>query len=882
MTVENMSVVLSANIGAYVSAMGQAEKATERYAKTVQSSMARIANDTTNEAGQVMGATTRMWDRPAVALSEFGGKMQRLGSSMSQVGLSMAPIGVAAAAVFTKSIQSAAEFDKSLRQVAAIAGASSQQMEVLRQGALKWGADTVYSADEVTEGMKELASAGQNTNQIMKNMPSIINLAQATQTNLGEAAKVVAAQLNVFGDTGLTAAKAADILTNASNLSAASVEYMETALSYIGPQARDAGMGLDEVSSYISILANSGLGASKAGTTLRSMLTSLTSPSDKTAATLEQLGVSLYDTDGKFRGFGTVLQDIRKKTAGMNDESKNAVVSGLFDKTATSGALTLLGKSQKSIDNMTKKMGETGTASKAAKKQNEGLYATIERMNGAFDSLGKALGGMKNGPLIDFMNLIDKVVSKMADWAQENPKAAQAIMILLGAVAGIVAALVGLGAIFASIGAVIAGFGAALPVIGALIGAMVSPIGLVGLAIAAIVVAGKALIDNWGAVKKFFANMWQAILAQWYMAGDYIAQFWDGIKTGAIDAWNALVKGLAEFGSGFMSSWNTLWSAVGTWFTDQWNRMKDGAATIWNAISSVASSVWNGIVSVLKSLVDAIVSNVTNRWNNLMNNIQGILNAISSIISGIWNGIKSFLSGVISGIVSMAQNRWNNMKTNFQNITQAISSVVSGIFNGLKNLLGGAIDGAVQWITNAWSNLKGLMGSLTSGIVDRVTSLFKINIDLGAQGRAIMDSFKRGLTAAFEGVKHFVGGIANWIKDHKGPIQYDRKLLIPAGKAIMNGLNAGLERQFGTVMDTVGSMAGQIQGAVDGEFTGAAMSLGNTGVNVTRQLQANIDTNNTRAQPANINLSIGGSTYRTFVNDISNQQNQTYAVTKRL
>lgn len=838
MGVENMSVVLSANIGGYVSAMGQAEKATERYAKSVQSSMARIANDTTNEAGQVMGATTRMWDRPAVAMNAFGSKMTQIGSKMGRIGMDMEPIAKAAAGVFTKSIQSAAEFDKSLRQVAAIAGATGQEMEVLRQGALKWGADTVYSADEVTEGMKELASAGQNTNQIMKNMPAIINLAQATQTNLGEAAQVVAAQLNVFGDTGLTAAKAADILTNAANLSAASVEYMETALSYIGPQARDAGMGLDEVSSYVAILANSGLGASKAGTTLRSMLTSLTSPSAKTAATLDQLGVSLYDADGKFRGFGTVLEDIRTKTAGMSNESKNAAVSGLFDKTATSGALTLLGQSQTSIDNMTKKMGETGTASAAAKKQNDGLYATIERMNGAFDSLGKALGGMKDGPLLDFMDLIDKVVSKMGNWVQENPKAAQAIMILSAAIAGIVTVLLGLGAIFASIGAVIAGFGAALPVIGALITAMVSPIGLIGLAIAAIVVAGKALIDNWDAVKEFFANLWQGILAQWNMAGDYIAQFWDGIKNGAVDAWNSLVQGLAEFASGFMSSWNKLWSSVGTWFTDQWNRMKDGATTIWNAILSVATSVWNGI--------------------------------------------KSFFSGVIKGIVSIAKTCWNNMKNNFQTITEAISSVVGKIFNGLKKLLGGAIDGAVEWITNAWSNLKELMGSLTSGIVDRVKSLFKIDIDLGAAGRAIMDSFKKGLTAAWEGVKKFVGGIADWIKDHKGPIQYDRKLLIPAGKAIMNGLNAGLEGQFGAVMNTVGSMAGQIQGAVDGEFTGAALSLGNSGVNVTRQLQANIDTNNSQAQPANINLSIGGSTYRAFVNDISNQQSQTYAVTNRI
>ncbi|MCW1043163.1 hypothetical protein OJ597_12360, partial [Streptococcus anginosus] len=60
------------------------------------------------------------------------------------------------------------------------------------------------------------------------------------------------------------------------------------------------------------------------------------------------------------------------------------------------------------------------------------------------------------------------------------------------------------------------------------------------------------------------------------------------------------------------------------------------------------------------------------------------------------------------------------------------------------------------------------------------------------------------------GVTDFVGGIAGWIRDHKGPIEYDKRLLIPAGKAIMNGLNEGLKNQFKSVQSTVSGMAGDI------------------------------------------------------------------------
>ena len=136
----------------------------------------------------------------------------------------------------------------------------------------------------------------------------------------------------------------------------------------------------------------------------------------------------------------------------------------------------------------------------------------------------------------------------------------------------------------------------------------------------------------------------------------------------------------------------------------------------------------------------------------------------------------------------------------------------------MKSTVLGLIDGLVQGAKNAWESMKQGVRDL----VDKVTSIFDgiKNIDLWEAGKAILDGFLGGLKSAWDSVTDFVGGIAGWIADHKGPIEYDRKLLIPAGNAIMQGLDRGLQDRFKDVKKSVGGMAGEISNAFSNDDFG--------------------------------------------------------------
>lgn len=306
-----------------------------------------------------------------------------------------------------------------------------------------------------------------------------------------------------------------------------------------------------------------------------------------------------------------------------------------------------------------------------------------------------------------------------------------------------------------------------------------------------------AVKNLWSSFQEFITTLWQGIVAVatpiWNMLVTVISAVWNNIVTAVSVAIN-LVSNVI---SNVMNVISVAWSAI-------WNVISAVVGTVWSIIQTVISTAINAVAAILSAVTSAIQGNWSAVWANIQNLVSIVWNGIISVVSTAINGVSSVIQAVMSAISSVWGAMWNAIKNEAGAIWNGIKSVVSSGINGTRQVIASAMNGISSVVSGGWNTIKGIFSSSAQALAGLV------HVDLSGAGRAIMNSLLSGLRSAWGAVKHFVGGIAGWIKAHKGPISYDRRLLIPAGKAIMTGLNQGLNSSFGDVKGNVKAMASEI------------------------------------------------------------------------
>lgn len=368
--------------------------------------------------------------------------------ALDSIGNRMALAGAGLAGGFALATKSFMDFDKTMSEVGAATQANAAQLNALREAALQAGADTQYSATEAAQGIVELGKAGVGTSDVLSGgLTGALALAASGQMSVADASEAAATALTQFQLSGKDVTHVADVYAAAAGKAQGSVADLALGMSYVGPVANGLGISLEETAGTLALFASNGLLAEKGGTGLRGTIASLIGPSDDAAGLLADLGIQVYDTQGKFIGMAGVADQLQQAFQGVSDAERNAAFATIFGRENLQAANILYREGAKGVRDWTAAVDDQGFATEYAGKLMNNLSGDIEQLQGSIETTLIRGGSGAN----DGLRLMAKGATEAVNAFGALPEGLQQITVVGAGVAGAVL-LVGGAAVKGAVG----------------------------------------------------------------------------------------------------------------------------------------------------------------------------------------------------------------------------------------------------------------------------------------------------------------------------------------------------------------------------------------------------------------------------------------------
>ncbi|MEV2964924.1 phage tail tape measure protein, partial [Paenibacillus larvae] len=445
------------------------------------------------EAEQKLKTLRTELGKTKLSLNGIGESMQKAGKKIADAGSNLTKkVTLPIAGIGAAALKVGIDFEAGMSEVKAISGATGEDFEKLKAKAEELGANTKFSASEAASGLKYMAMAGWDTKQMLAGIDGVMMLAAASGEDLGLVSDIVTDSMTAFGLAADQAGKFADILAAASSKSNTNVAMLGESFKYVAPVAGALGYSAEDTAVALGLMANAGIKASQSGTSLRSALTNLASPTKEMKKVMSKLHISITDNKGKMKSLDTIMRDLRKSFGGLTKEQQASYAATLFGKEAMSGMLAIINTSEADYNKLSSAIyNSKGAAKDMSDTMQDNAKGGLTQLKSALEGLGIKISNI----LIPVLNKVVDKVRKMVDRFSKLDKGTQEVIVKMGLLAAAVGPAVFIfGKLVDTFGSTIKGISSTIGFIGKIGGSINSFSKIASLAVVPVRALGSAFM----------------------------------------------------------------------------------------------------------------------------------------------------------------------------------------------------------------------------------------------------------------------------------------------------------------------------------------------------------------------------------------------------
>lgn len=327
----------------------------------------------------------------------------------------------ASVAVGSFAVKTGMEYESQMSTVEALSQASEAEMLQLDKTAKNLGATTVWTAKESGQAMEYMAMAGWNAKQMVDAVPATMDLASASGEELATVSDIVTDSMTAFSLKAEQAGHFTDVLAAAATSSNTNVGKLGESFKYAAPLAGSMGYTIEDTAFSLGLMANNGIKASQAGTSMRSWLTRMAKPTNESGAAMKKLGLSLEDSHGKMKPLRTMIDETRKSFQGLSKSQKAEYAAMLAGKTGMSGLLAIVNSTDKDYKKLRQSIDEcNGAAKEMADTKLDNLEGDVTLFKSALDGAGMEIYEEMKEPLREIVSSGTKWVGEFAKSFKTN------------------------------------------------------------------------------------------------------------------------------------------------------------------------------------------------------------------------------------------------------------------------------------------------------------------------------------------------------------------------------------------------------------------------------------------------------------------------------